>query len=172
MIYGGDSLKMSGFFDSVQEMCQSRLGLKGLAQGDPLFVLLGVMAGIDFFETDYPLELASKNQALILNPIPPQQSTNSLQQIIDQSPPTLALNQSLMLAVLCENSKPNIIEFPKDFTGQEFSQEPLQAGCECYCCKNYTRAYLHHLLDVHEMNFNILIGIHNSYVYDQLFTAL
>ena len=74
---------MSGFFDSVHEICQSRLGLKGLAQGHPLFVLLGVMAGIDFFETDYPLELASKNQALILNPIPPQQPTNFLQQIKD-----------------------------------------------------------------------------------------
>jgi hypothetical protein len=32
-------------------------------------VILGILAGVDFFETDYPLDLASKNMALILNPI-------------------------------------------------------------------------------------------------------
>jgi hypothetical protein len=53
-------------------------------------VILGVLAGIDFFETDYPLDLASKNKALILSPQCPQVTKESLEHIRKQSAPALA----------------------------------------------------------------------------------
>jgi queuine tRNA-ribosyltransferase len=31
-------------------------------------------------------------------------------------------------------------------TTHKFSEEPLEAGCDCACCKDYSRAYLHHLV--------------------------
>jgi queuine/archaeosine tRNA-ribosyltransferase len=34
---------------------------------------------------------------------------------------------------------------------------------------NYNRGYIYHLFDVDEMNAKILIGIHNSWVYDKFF---
>lgn len=47
--------------------------------------------------------------------------------------------------------------------------EPLSPGCECYTCKRHTRAYIHHLLSVQEMNSNILLSIHNLHMLVQLF---
>ncbi|MFT6361398.1 MAG: queuine tRNA-ribosyltransferase [Candidatus Paceibacteria bacterium] len=40
---------------------------------------------------------------------------------------------------------------------------PLQEGCECYTCKNYTRGYIHHLLRSKEMLGQTLGSIHNLY---------
>lgn len=39
--------------------------------------------------------------------------------------------------------------------------EPIEKGCECFVCKNYTIAYLHHLYKSHEMTGYTLATIHN-----------
>lgn len=47
------------------------------------------------------------------------------------------------------------VRYKEDFT-------PLDAQCDCYCCRNYTKAYLHHLLRCKE-GFGIrLASIHNT----------
>jgi queuine tRNA-ribosyltransferase len=46
--------------------------------------------------------------------------------------------------------------FNKDFT-------PVDEGCECYTCKNYTAAYLNHLFRGKEMVAATLATIHNEY---------
>lgn len=38
---------------------------------------------------------------------------------------------------------------------------PLDEGCECYTCKNYTRAYVSHLFRVHEITAATLASVHN-----------
>jgi queuine tRNA-ribosyltransferase len=38
---------------------------------------------------------------------------------------------------------------------------PLDENCSCYTCKNYTRAYLRHLVMAGEMLSSILLSIHN-----------
>jgi len=38
---------------------------------------------------------------------------------------------------------------------------PLDPDCDCYTCKNYTRAYLHHLMKVNEEFGKTLCSIHN-----------
>jgi len=38
---------------------------------------------------------------------------------------------------------------------------PLDPECSCYTCKNFSRAYLNHLLRAHEMLGYILISLHN-----------
>ena len=77
-----------------------------------------------------------------------------------------------MLAVECESKAPNTIDISKESEGIRMSTQALQPGCECYCCKNYTKGYLFHLFEVREMNANVLLAIHNSYVFDQLFVQL
>src|SRR5471030_479374 len=42
---------------------------------------------------------------------------------------------------------------------------PLDAGCGCYCCTHFTRAYLHHLHRVNEILGARLNTIHNLYYY-------
>ncbi len=42
-----------------------------------------------------------------------------------------------------------------------FDQGPLEEGCDCYCCKNFSRGYLRHLFNVEEMLGPTLVSIHN-----------
>ncbi len=44
--------------------------------------------------------------------------------------------------------------YAEDFT-------PLDYKCDCYCCKNYTKAYLRHLVNVNEMLASMLLSLHN-----------
>ena len=38
---------------------------------------------------------------------------------------------------------------------------PLDPNCDCYCCKNYTRAYIRHLVKANEILAARLITTHN-----------
>ena len=38
---------------------------------------------------------------------------------------------------------------------------PVEEGCECYCCKNYSRAYIRHLIKTDEIFGGRLLSIHN-----------
>jgi queuine tRNA-ribosyltransferase len=37
----------------------------------------------------------------------------------------------------------------------------LDPECDCYCCRNYTKAYLRHLINTGEMLGGMLLSIHN-----------
>jgi len=39
--------------------------------------------------------------------------------------------------------------------------QPIEAGCTCYTCQNYTRAYIHHLFKAKELTSMTLASIHN-----------
>ena len=54
----------------------------------------------------------------------------------------------------------------KDDTG------PLEEGCECYTCRHYSRAYLHHLAKCNEILGARLNTIHNLYYYQRLMKRL
>ncbi len=57
-----------------------------------------------------------------------------------------------------ENGKINIKKslYKEDFT-------PIEKNCECYVCKNFTKAYVHHLIREREMLGSTLATIHNLY---------
>ena len=40
---------------------------------------------------------------------------------------------------------------------------PLMPECDCECCKNYNRAYLHHLFKTDEITAKVLASIHNEH---------
>ena len=48
--------------------------------------------------------------------------------------------------------------YAKDFT-------PIEEGCQCYSCKNYTKAYIRHLLNVGEILGLRLLTTHNLYYF-------
>ena len=60
-------------------------------------------------------------------------------------------------------------KYKHDFT-------PLMPDCDCECCKNYTRAYLHHLFKTDEITAKVLASIHNEHfvvhVVDQIRASL
>ena len=47
-------------------------------------------------------------------------------------------------------------------------QRPLDPACECYTCRNFTRAYLHHLQRVNEILGSRLNTLHNLTYYQRL----
>jgi queuine tRNA-ribosyltransferase len=50
--------------------------------------------------------------------------------------------------------------------------EPVEAGCECYCCKNFTRGALRHFFNVGEMLGPILLSLHNIWFYQRLMAEI
>ena len=51
-------------------------------------------------------------------------------------------------------------KYKEDFT-------PLDSECDCYCCKNYTKAYLHHLVKTGEILGGRMLSLHNiTYLLD------
>ena len=42
---------------------------------------------------------------------------------------------------------------------------PVEPNCNCYTCRNFTRAYLHHLFNANEVLSAILASIHNVHFY-------
>ena len=42
---------------------------------------------------------------------------------------------------------------------------PVEPNCSCYTCRNFTRAYLHHLFTANEVLSAILASIHNVHFY-------
>jgi len=42
---------------------------------------------------------------------------------------------------------------------------PVEPNCTCYTCKNFTRAYLHHLFNANEVLSAVLASIHNVHFY-------
>ena len=47
-------------------------------------------------------------------------------------------------------------KYTHDFT-------PLEPDCDCECCKNYNKAYLHHLFKTDEITAKVLASIHNEH---------
>ena len=46
-------------------------------------------------------------------------------------------------------------KFKEDFT-------PVDPECDCECCRNYTKSYLHHLFKSDEITAKVLASIHNE----------
>jgi queuine tRNA-ribosyltransferase len=55
--------------------------------------------------------------------------------------------------------------YSKDFS-------PVDENCQCYTCKNFSRAYIRHLLNVGEMLGIRLLSIHNLHFYFNLMTRI
>lgn len=51
--------------------------------------------------------------------------------------------------------------YSKDFT-------PIDEKCDCYCCRNFTKAYIRHLLNVGEILGMRLVTLHNLYYFINL----
>jgi len=57
---------------------------------------------------------------------------------------------------------------------QEFARDPrpIDAGCTCYTCQHFSRAYLRHLIVAKEMLAATLLSIHNLHTLVRLAQAM
>jgi len=51
-------------------------------------------------------------------------------------------------------------------------KRPIEEGCLCYTCQNYSRAYLRHLYERQEISSSILNTIHNLHFYLDIFRKI
>ena len=42
---------------------------------------------------------------------------------------------------------------------------PIEEDCDCFACRNFTRAYLRHLLNVNEILGLRMVSVHNSHLF-------
>ncbi|MBE5970004.1 MAG: tRNA guanosine(34) transglycosylase Tgt [Lachnospiraceae bacterium] len=54
----------------------------------------------------------------------------------------------------------------------ETDSEPIEPGCQCPACKNYSRGYIRHLLKANEMLGMRLCVLHNLYFYNTMMTEI
>ena len=99
--------------------------------GEPVDLLEGVKRGIDIFDCVSPTRLARHGNALVPG-------------VKDAGISGLKENRMNL-----KNAR-----FTDDF-------EPIDRNCDCYTCKHYTRAYLHHLVKCDEQFGASLLSIHN-----------
>ena len=50
----------------------------------------------------------------------------------------------------------------------ELDARPIEEGCQCPACRNYSRAYIRHLLKAKEMLGMRLCVLHNLYFYNTM----
>lgn len=99
-------------------------------------ILECVSRGIELFEGNFPFACAEMGQALTFL----QEATAPQQQ---RPPFAISLRDA---------------QFAKD-------KQALVPGCCCHACANYSRAYIHHLYNAHEMLGEICLTIHNLHHY-------
>ncbi len=63
-------------------------------------------------------------------------------------------------------TKTGKIKIDKGIYKKDFSA--LDKNCNCFVCKKYFRAYLHHLFKTHEQNAHILLSYHNLFFISNL----
>jgi len=50
----------------------------------------------------------------------------------------------------------------------KYDKKPIEAGCGCYACRNFTRSYIRHLFNTREMLGPILLTRHNIWFYTNM----
>lgn len=118
--------------------------------GHPLSILKAVASGADAFISTYPASATQAHTAFAFWVDPTKDDTRVRSMERERSGSVLYLREK---------------RFEKDFA-------PLMVDCECYTCRHYTRAYVHHLLNVKEMLGDTLLYLHNMHYYYIFFRTI
>jgi queuine tRNA-ribosyltransferase len=71
------------------------------------------------------------------------------------------------------SSKPDFYEYLYVLDKEHAAAaEPIDETCDCYCCRQFSRAYLHHLFSINDMLAYRLATIHNLRFYSRLVASL
>ena len=123
----------------------------------PEQVLGLVKEGVDVFDCTFPYQVTERDNALVFpNKFPDIKSPAAVEEEECEGVRVAGGQQEMSM------SGP----------GHKTSFTPLLASCECYTCRTFTRAYIHHLVCVNEMLAKVLLQIHNLHHYYVFFQSL
>ncbi|OZJ04066.1 hypothetical protein BZG36_04654 [Bifiguratus adelaidae] len=141
--------------------------------GSPEEILLAISNGMDMFDGSYPYIITDRGCASLYTlrePVPPSTITDPT----DTTPlnghgPLQSLNDTDSESSFTSTmyNDPTIINLGDKKYQRDF--RPLMPDCECYACQTNSRAYIHHLLEAHEMLASVLLMTHNLWTYKRFF---
>lgn len=111
---------------------------------NPLRIIQLVLMGVDMFDCSYAYCVTERGAALVFP--------------YDEASTRVNAQDGYEINV-------GASEYREDF-------RPLLQGCTCYTCKNYTRAYVNHLLSTKELLAGVLLIVHNYHHYFRFFESL
>ncbi|XAR57531.1 tRNA-guanine(34) transglycosylase [Bertholletia excelsa] len=148
----GESMdERSALLNAVTDILPEQKPRQISGLGLPEEVLQGVAAGVDLFDSTYIYHLTLGGFALTI--------------------PLDRIERDISYSKLSyTGSDQSKINLKATFYRKDTS--PIVDGCSCYTCQNHTKAYINHLLNVHEMLAQILLEIHNTHHYLRFFRAI
>jgi len=148
-------------YEQLREQCARRLvaldfdgyAIGGVSVGEPEEIIMkGVRATAGFLPGDKPRYLMG---------------VGTLRQIVDAVSEGVDMFDCVMPTRLGRNGMALTLTGRYAVKAGEFKSDirPVEEGCSCYTCSNFTRAYVRHLLNVNEILGARLLTIHNLYRY-------
>ena len=125
------------------------IAIGGLSVGEPKNIMYDIMDSmLDYYPTNVPRYLMGVGS--------PDCLIEGVFRGIDMFDCVLATRVGRNGTALTSNGKVVVRNgaYREDFT-------PLDEECDCYACKNYTKAYLRHMINVGEMMGGMMISLHN-----------
>ena len=120
--------------------------------GAPDDVLRAVACGVDVFDGMYPLACAVDGYALVFPLTAEAAASKTVDACADADIGSDACKLNLRAGAYREDAR------------------PLVEGCTCLACaRPHSRAYIHHLLNVHELLGEMLLEAHNAHHYSAFF---
>lgn len=138
--------RIAAVIETLQALPPTLARLAACGDG-PLDILHLVDAGVDAVDSDFPKVLSQFGYAACF--------------LTDASSSPVDGCSGADRSKLCVRDKAFCLD-----------ARPLVPGCTCYTCTHHSRAYLHHLLNVHEMLAPTLLQCHNTHHFLRFFDAI
>jgi hypothetical protein len=102
---------------------------------------------------------------------------NSLNDLLPKKLIPIILEQSeipldTVVHQISREQRKKLVHLLKNFTFTVKRYRPIEEACDCPLCKNYTRAYIHHLQKCNEILAVMLLSWHNIRYYERLMQGI
>ncbi len=150
-----------GIYDDLRRECAEAL----TAMDFPGYAIGGVSVGegLDLLKkvVGYTTPFMPKNKPRYLMGVGlPEDILESIERGIDMLDCVIPTRYARSATLFTKRGKIRLTN--KNFRRDFF---PVDPSCDCYCCRNFTRAYLHHLFNANEILSATLAAIHNVRFY-------
>ena len=158
MLFG---IQQGGMFEDLREESARYLNdigfdgyaIGGLAVGEPQQKMFEVLDySTDFFSKDKPRYLMGVGK--------PSDIVGAVLRGIDMFDCVIPTRSGRNGQAFVENGTINLKN-----AQYQLDKNPIDEACSCYCCSNYSRGYLSHLVRSNEILASMLITLHNVYFY-------
>ncbi|KAM4700058.1 queuine tRNA-ribosyltransferase accessory subunit 2 isoform 2-T3 [Discoglossus pictus] len=157
--------------------------------GRPDEVLECIERGVDLFDSCFPYQVTERGSALSFNHCYHPDPETAAAAVGEKRPVSMDWQSVLEKSEVCdlekngdagaesgdaETDSAEMTSYEICLKEKRFREDfrPLLQGCTCYCCRNHTRAYVHHLLVSKELLAGILLMIHNFQHYFSFFRSV